>query len=141
MFISRLLVLSLLMCICAAAQKPSDNTPGSSFSEPPGPLPPDAVASLRLVPNRPPTDIEIDKLHSPYAKPVGEDDGNIKVPSQFHKRALAQDDATCYSIRAYRVTRDDPYSDSTRPAGYSTCQPATRFQVKEADDRQEIAPR
>jgi hypothetical protein len=48
---------------------------------------------------------------------------------------------TCLSIRSYRVTRDDPESDTTRLVGYSTCQPAAKFQVKEANERQEIVPR
>jgi hypothetical protein len=54
---------------------------------------------------------------------------------------LAQDDADCLTMRTYRVTRDDPQSDSTRLAGYSECQRAARFQVKTAVDSQEIAPR
>jgi hypothetical protein len=45
----------------------------------------------------------------------------------------ADADPTCYSMRSYRVTRDDPQSDSTRLAGYSVCQPSARFQVKSAD--------
>lgn len=148
MFISRLVVMSLLLSICvvaAAAQKPSDNIPGSFYSEQSGPLPPDAVASLRLIPVQRPMNIEIDRLHSPYARPeaahAGDYDWNIKVPSQVHKHVSAPNDATCYSMRSYRVTRDDPASDTTRPAGYSTCQPATKFQVKEANDRQQIVPR
>jgi hypothetical protein len=55
--------------------------------------------------------------------------------------ALNQNDATCYSIRVYRVKRDDPESDSTKPAGYSTCQPSARFQVKTAVDSVELEPR
>lgn len=55
--------------------------------------------------------------------------------------ALNQNDATCYSIRLYRVKRDDPESDTTRAAGYSTCQPSARFQVKTAVETVEIAPR
>jgi hypothetical protein len=47
----------------------------------------------------------------------------------------------CYCIRGYRVTRDDPESDSTRPAGYSTCQPAARFHVKDAGDLRETVIR
>ncbi|MGD0567831.1 MAG: hypothetical protein ABSA78_05455 [Candidatus Sulfotelmatobacter sp.] len=58
-----------------------------------------------------------------------------------HALALEQNNATCYSIRLYRVKRDDPQSDTTRAAGYSTCQPAARFQVKTAVDSVEIAPR
>jgi hypothetical protein len=46
--------------------------------------------------------------------------------------------ATCYSMRSYRVKRDDPQTDVTRPAGYSTCQPATRFAVKSAVDSREL---
>ena len=36
----------------------------------------------------------------------------------------------CYSIRTYHVTRDDPQSDITRPAAYSECETAARFQMK-----------
>jgi len=52
-----------------------------------------------------------------------------------------QDDTTCFYIRSYRVTRDDPKSDATRPTGYSTCQPATRFQTKSAVEIREFVPR
>jgi hypothetical protein len=37
---------------------------------------------------------------------------------------------TCYAIRSYVVARDSKDSDSTHPAGYSTCQPAARYRVK-----------
>jgi hypothetical protein len=146
MCITRLLLLSLLISVCAvsaAAQSPSENIPGSFYSEPVGALPQDALAHLRLDPIQQP--IDIDRLYLPYSKPevdrAGEHDWNIKVPPLSHKRVLDQNDATCYSIRSYRVTRDDPQSDMTRPAGYSTCQPSTKFQVKEAGERQEIVPR
>jgi len=148
MYIPRLLVLSLMISACvvsAAAQSPSDNIPGSFDSEPLGALPPDAVASIRLIPIQPPMDIDIDRLNLPYAKPetarAGRHDWNTDVPSQLRKHARAREDATCLSIRSYRVTRDDPGSDVTRPVGYSTCQPATKFQVKEAGERQEVVPR
>ena len=39
---------------------------------------------------------------------------------------------TCYKMRAYYVVRDSRNPDVTRPDGYSTCQPAARFQVKRA---------
>ena len=42
-------------------------------------------------------------------------------------RAGEQSDVTCYAIGSYRVTRDDPESDSTSPAGYSTCHPSLSF--------------
>jgi hypothetical protein len=43
-------------------------------------------------------------------------------------------DTVCYSMRTFRVDRDAPDSDSTHAAGYSTCQPARRFQLKNADE-------
>jgi hypothetical protein len=142
----RLLASSLLILVCVApvlAQSPQDNIPGSFFSEPPGALPPDAQANLRLDPIQRP--IEINRLQSPYSKPdavrLDEHDWTFKPWPQPHARALNQDDATCYSIRSYRVKRDDPESDSTRLVGYSTCQPSNRFQVKTADERQRVVPR
>ncbi len=45
------------------------------------------------------------------------------------------EDTTCYAIRSYVVARDSKDSDSTHPAGYSTCQPSNRYQVKSADLR------
>lgn len=55
--------------------------------------------------------------------------------------ALEQGDAVCLSLRTYRVVRDDPKSDSTRPAGYSECQPAARYQIKTTVDTQELVLR
>jgi hypothetical protein len=57
--------------------------------------------------------------------------------SRMQDSSDGQNGATCYAMRTYRVVRDDPHSDSTRPAGYSTCQPATRFRLKSAVDSQE----
>jgi hypothetical protein len=145
MRISRLLAISLIL-VCVApvlAQSPQDNIPGSFFSEPLGALPPDAQANLLLNPTQSP--IEINRLQSPYSKTdagrMDEHDWTFKPWPQPHARVLSQDDATCYSIRSYRVKRDDPESDSTRLVGYSTCQPSNRFQVKAADERQRVVPR
>jgi hypothetical protein len=52
-----------------------------------------------------------------------------------------EDDSTCLYIRTYRVTRDDPESDATSPAGYSTCQSAARFQTKRAVEILQVEPR
>ena len=56
-------------------------------------------------------------------------------------RRSEDDEDTCYYIRSYRVMRDDPGSDETRRAGYTTCQPGSRFQTKTAVDTKEIVPR
>lgn len=87
--------------------------------------------------------------HATTAVPGAGDDGfTVRTAPRLLDRArtlqqlaLNQNDATCYSIRLYRVKRDDPESDSTKPAGYSTCQPSARFQVKTAVETIEIAPR
>jgi hypothetical protein len=44
-------------------------------------------------------------------------------------------DNTCYAIRSYVVARDSKDSDSTHPAGYSTCRPSNRYQVRSAEIR------
>ena len=42
------------------------------------------------------------------------------------------DDATCLTIRSYVVARDSKDSDSTHLVRYSTCQPASRYQLRTA---------
>ena len=46
-----------------------------------------------------------------------------------------QDNTLCYAMRSYKVARDDPRSDSTHAAGYSTCQPAARFHVHTTEEQ------
>jgi hypothetical protein len=42
----------------------------------------------------------------------------------------SQADGLCLKMRTFKVARDGPHSDSTHPVGYSTCQPAKRFQTR-----------
>ncbi len=49
--------------------------------------------------------------------------------------APLEGDTTCYAIRSYVVARDAKDSDSTHPAGYSTCRPSDRYRVKSAEIR------
>jgi hypothetical protein len=142
----RLLPLLLLISACVApvvAQSSPDKTPSSSqpqlhglvappefrahaLPQPPHvlPLPPNALDPqdyrYRIIERARVRDVEPQLLFDP---------------------ALAQDDTDCYFIRSYRVKRDDPHSDATRPAGYSKCQPAARFQVRAAVDSREIETR
>jgi hypothetical protein len=46
-----------------------------------------------------------------------------------------QTDNVCLKMRTYKVAPDSPHSDSTHPVGYSTCQPAARFQTRKIDLR------
>ena len=41
--------------------------------------------------------------------------------------------APCYTIRSYAFKRDDSSSDTLHPAGFTTCQPASRLRMKQAD--------
>lgn len=45
--------------------------------------------------------------------------------------------AICAFLRVYRVKRITPGSDSTRPAGYTTCVGASRFSMKSSAKPQE----
>ena len=47
---------------------------------------------------------------------------------------LPQKNQRCYAMRSYRFNRDNPASDTTDFAEYSTCQSATDFQMKAALD-------
>jgi len=119
MYIPRLLVLPLLFSVCVApvaAQPSPDSSP---------------QASIRVDQIIPPPEFRRPVL--PFGlQPTFHLDGI----GLSHLRRLYVFDtvATCYSIRSYRVTRDDPESDSTSPAGYSTCQPASQFQLKDAGE-------
>ena len=117
---SRLLALAFAISGCAAAA--AQSSPGSD-------------APSRALP----------ALSQPYAQVetvrAGEFAFAFPPGSRAHASTRGLNDRTCYSIRGYRVTRDHSDSDSTRPAGYSTCQPASRFQVKETGDSLPSAPR
>jgi hypothetical protein len=117
---SRLLALALAISGCAAAA--AQSSPSTTSASQP-----------------------LQALSLPRAKVetvrAGELEFAFPPESHPHARDPRPNDRTCYSIRSYRVTRDHPESDSTRPAGYSTCQPASRFQVKETVDSLEIVPR
>jgi hypothetical protein len=61
-----------------------------------------------------------------------------KYSSKF-RRLLANSatpvqDEVCYTMRSYKVERKERFSDATEPPQYSTCQPSSRFDVKNAID-------
>ena len=55
---------------------------------------------------------------------------NGRTASIDYPSNASESDATCYTIRTYVVARDSKDSDSTHPAGYSTCQPSAQYQLK-----------
>jgi hypothetical protein len=130
MYIPRLLLFALLIPasnVPVAAQSSTDRIPASSHPQLYG----------RLVA---PPEFRADDLPLPrLSGSVGTiRDNPLRLSFDF---TVKENDTDCYSIRRYRVTRDDPRSDSTRLAGYSECQPAARFQVKAAVDSGEQVPR
>jgi hypothetical protein len=75
-------------------------------------LPPDASgANLRM-------DADSGETHV-YGRPAG---AELDGPGA----------SICYSMRSYRVKRENPHTDAVKPAGYTVCQPAKRFQLKSA---------
>jgi hypothetical protein len=57
--------------------------------------------------------------------------------SKFHRllrdNATSVQDEVCYTMRSYKVERKERFSQATEPQ-YSTCQPSSRFDVKNATD-------
>jgi hypothetical protein len=97
--------------------------------------------SLPTLPQTSQATIRADQFRLPSSLD-GSNMSHLIPPTEFRAQIPKpqQSGVTCYAIRSYRVTRDDPESDSTRLAGYSTCQPSARFQVKDAKDPRETAP-
>jgi hypothetical protein len=49
--------------------------------------------------------------------------------------ARSAQDQVCYTMRSYKVERTERSDESTAPMKYSTCQPSSGFDVKNADER------
>ena len=55
---------------------------------------------------------------------------------KHHARGIPLDadgQPVCYTMRSYLMEREDPQSDVTRVAGYTTCQPSSSYSFKTAD--------
>ena len=106
----------------------------------------DAQASADLFPFLQPFDIRGTTLRPATPAADSKDDSQDMLPKDLGRQrilTLEEDgnEPICYTLRTYRVARESSDSDSTKPAGYSTCQRASRFQLKTAVDSREIAPR
>ena len=115
-------LLSLLVLFCAGAISLFAATGESTMPLSPASAPPAfKIGSLSLNP-------------ATNAKPL------FGWPSRdrFAVRPRSAESTTCYKRRAYYMVRESRDSDVTRPDGYSTCQPAARFQVKRAIEQKMI---
>ena len=65
------------------------------------------------------------EIHPNFSDPA-------RVRPYRHSRRESDGDTLCYAIRSYFMAREARDSDVTAPAGYSTCQKASRFGVKDA---------
>jgi hypothetical protein len=136
-------VLAAVFVLSATAQSPlaGDSTTPSSLLKPPDSSNRILVDQFRL-PVSPSLESGSQKLKSGAL--LAFDSQTSKGPSLRSvtpEVAEKDSDSTCYSIRNYRMKRDDPHSDVTRPDGYSTCQPSMRFQVKSVEDSPELIKR
>lgn len=132
MRVPRLLVLTLLTSLCVAAAAAAQSAPQATG------------ASLNLFQFRLTPDSE--DSSAPEAAETQPPDTEARVtpvtgPHTPNIVTMERDDVTCLTIRAYRVAREHPDSDAVRPAGYSTCQPSSRFQIKTAVDSYQIPSR
>lgn len=69
-------------------------------------------------------------FHTDMAQIV--EDGR-RDPNHRYSHRERDSEVTCYKMRSYLVARESPDSDVVGPAGYSTCQPASKYGVKRAD--------
>ena len=134
--ISRLLSFLLLIAVCAAqvaAQSSTETTPATiqsadsvqqnSSSSPDLPL-----LFLNLQTEQSPTE-PLDRINAREYSPRL---SQFSVPHFLLSnpdRQPLDDDTLCYTMRSYKVARDNPKSDSTHADGSSTCQPAARFHM------------
>jgi len=135
MQVFRPLFLSSLIAVCVAPLAAQSLTKEAA-------LPPNAQATADLLQFLQPLDIRGIELRPTV--PAADSKDNSQVPQDLTRQrilTLEENQPVCYTLRTYRVTRESPNSDSTRPAGYSTCPRASRFQFKTAVDTREIAPR
>ncbi|MFZ0772215.1 MAG: hypothetical protein WCA49_25000 [Candidatus Sulfotelmatobacter sp.] len=130
--IFRLLPFSLLIAVGAAtlaAQSSPEKTPVLVQSTEPGQPSPSLSTDLLSANLKTPVDAPnpLDRIrieqYRPQLNQLGAPHAWLVDPDG------QQGDNLCYSIRSFKVARDNPQSDSTHAAGYSTCQPAARFHV------------
>jgi hypothetical protein len=129
MHIRCLLVASLFVSVCVApvgAQSPPEKNLGASRTILEGPN------------SQRDSGLQIPRLTQSARASLRADEFNPssqmdRLDSRGRSGALAENDAPCYTMRSYRFTRVDPKSDSLKFAGYSTCQPAPRVRLRDAE--------
>jgi hypothetical protein len=142
MTLSRLLAAALVICSLPAfaqdqqvSKLPPSAAPASALSLEAVPT---AGEPWRIIPNLSP-DRDSGKNNTDRDQSAAEARSLHFEPAGHYGLLLRSDgseaDLTCYAIRSYVVARDSKDSDSTHPAGYSTCRPSDRYQVRTTEMR------
>jgi hypothetical protein len=134
MTLTHLLAAALVVCSLPAVAQDGKPTPERDRSQP-DQSSSEAVITLepwRIIPNQAvglrPEQSPLDRIADQYSR------------ARYTALVDALDAGpTCYAIRSYVVARDSKDSDSTHPAGYSTCRPSERYQVRTAEMRVQTA--
>jgi hypothetical protein len=150
MTLARLLPAALLFCSLPALGQDRQTVLGNSREAPVKNGETTATPSepWRVIPNRPADltadsadHIRVDQYRFNQDK-LDLGTGDSKLEAKTRPPVLGLDgelvqeldgDTTCFSIRSYVVARDSKDSDSTHPAGYSTCRRASRYHLKTAE--------
>ena len=139
--ISRLLPVSLLLVVCAAqvaAQSSTEKTPAAIQSADFAQQNSSSADLPFLFPNLQTDQASgepLDRIHVGEYTPRST---QLSVPRFLLRNQDLQsldDDSLCYTMRSYKVARDNPQSDSTHAVGSSTCQPAARFHTRSIELR------
>jgi hypothetical protein len=137
MSIFRLLPFSLLIAVgvaSVAAQSSPEKTPAAAIQSPDSGETNSSPSVDLLSPNLKAgvnASNSLDRILSGDYRPQL---NQFSMPYIFRSQP-EQEDELCLKMRIYKVARDDPHSDSTHAAGYTTCQPATRFRLHTAEER------
>jgi hypothetical protein len=142
MSIPRVVALSLLSLVCVATLAAQDSKDFNLVAPP---------LQTKLLGN-PFQEAPVDSFKMEFSPALASNSANPFVDFSLDKSSEAhgtkrhvdvdsQNDVFCLSMRTYRVKRENPESDAVTPAGYTTCQPAKRFQLKSAVERSEPVPR
>jgi hypothetical protein len=141
---TRLLLSAVLLCSLSvfAQNQWSERPPHVFFREGDLHSAPTSSEPWRIVPNQPAnlnsapdarSEWRIDDFKAFRGRRLGDDAEQLLSKSLIETLAVQdglEGDTTCYTIRSYVVARDSKHSDATHAAGYSTCQPSTRFRLK-----------
>ena len=112
----RVIGLLLISCLCLVSICAGQNSNPSQAA----PTTEAALAAPVVFPN------------SPYADSVDQS-SRIRRLGRFFAKSFDSDEPTCYAMRTYTVARVHPHSDETRPARYTTCPKAWKFDLRNAD--------